>query len=234
MQGSDSGDGAGMNLRSLRELFRLRDERCDDYDYTFKVSYYEIWCEQLRDLLDPSEKELRIRQGGTGVYVENLTERVVNSAEEVMAAMESGNANRSVSATEMNAHSSRSHSILSVSVSGVARITGMSYLGRLHLIDLAGSERVGRSQATGQQLKEAQAINLSLSNLGNCISGLQKKEAHIPYRNSKLTYGPQTGTISASGLLLFTSCSFSLCFRFSHALASVMCFRIRWAVIRRC
>ena len=181
-------DNPGMNLRSLTELFRLRAERSDDFDYTLKVSFYEIYNETIRDLLKPSDTDLKIRQSATGVYVEGLSERPVESQEDVIQAMTEGNANRTVGKTEMNSQSSRSHSILSVSVHGQSHVTGMTYVGKLHLIDLAGSERLSRSQATGERLKEAQAINLSLSSLGNCISALAKKEKHVPYRNSKLTH----------------------------------------------
>jgi len=90
--------------------------------------------------------------------------------------------------TNMNEHSSRSHSLLSVEVEGENLIAGIKYVGKLHLIDLAGSERLSKSLATGDRLEEAKAINKSLSALGNVIEALQKKSSHIPYRNSKLTY----------------------------------------------
>jgi hypothetical protein len=131
----------------------------------------QIYNEQLFDLLDSHVgKELKIRQSPTGgVYVENLSERVVEKEEDVLQMMQEGNKNRSTAGTAMNAQSSRSHSILSVSVHGHSSVTGNTYLGRLNLIDLAGSERISRSQATGDRLKEAQAINLSLSSLGDVI-----------------------------------------------------------------
>jgi hypothetical protein len=154
------------------------------------VSYalLQIYNEQIYDLLDSNrDKELKIREASTGVYVDGLVERSVETQEDVLKLMEEGNKNRSVGSTSMNSNSSRSHSLLSVSVHGHSHVTGMVYLGKLHLIDLAGSERIGRSQATGERLKEAQAINLSLSALGNCVEAIQKKQSHIPYRNSKLT-----------------------------------------------
>lgn len=197
----------GMNLRSLSELFRIREERQEDFDYKIKVSFYEIYNETLKDLLDARPKDLKIRQGSTGVFVEGLEERVVASPEDIMRYMEEGNKNRSVGSTEMNAQSSRSHSILSVRVHGTSHVTGMVYLGTLHLVDLAGSERLSRSQATGERQKEASAINSSLSSLGLCIEALQKKSAHIPYRNSKLTYVLQNSLGGHSKVLMIAALS---------------------------
>jgi len=99
-----------------------------------------------------------------------------------------GNKNRAVGRTDMNEHSSRSHSILTVSVQGHNFTAGITYFGKLNLVDLAGSERVSKSHATGDRLKEAQAINKSLSALGNVLQRLQQKGGHVPFRDSKLTY----------------------------------------------
>ncbi|VFQ59602.1 unnamed protein product [Cuscuta campestris] len=101
--------------------------------------------------------------------------------------MKIGQRNRSVGATALNDHSSRSHSCLTVHVRGQDLTTGTVLRGCMHLVDLAGSERVDKSQVTGERLKEAQHINKSLSALGDVISALAQKSSHIPYRNSKLT-----------------------------------------------
>jgi len=122
------------------------------------------------------------------MYVQGLTQETVQTEEEVLKLFKRGNSNRSIGRTNMNEHSSRSHSLLSVEVEGENLIAGIKYFGKLHLIDLAGSERLSKSLATGERLKEAQAINKSLSALGNVIEALQKKTNHVPYRNSKLTY----------------------------------------------
>lgn len=107
----------------------------------------------------------------------------------------------------MNEHSSRSHSILTVSVQGHNFTAGITYFGKLHLIDLAGSERVSRSGATGERLKEAQAINKSLSALGNVLHNLQLKSKHIPYRDSKLTYLLQDSLGGNSKCMMFVNIS---------------------------
>lgn len=88
----------------------------------------------------------------------------------------------------MNADSSRSHSLVSVRVKGVNKALGLTLRGKLHLIDLAGSERVKQSGAKGQRMREARAINKSLSALGNVVEALQRKSPHVPYRDSKLTF----------------------------------------------
>lgn len=186
----DGVDGnRGVNYRALQQLFDLQAERADEYSYEFYVSMKEIYNENIRDLLDESgsEKDLKIRQNATGMYVEGLTENRVYTVEDVYASLDRGKKNRVTGVTNMNEHSSRSHSVLSVRVVGHNRAINIQYNGKLHLIDLAGSERVGKSGATGQQMKEAQAINKSLSALGDVIQALQQKAAHIPYRNSKLT-----------------------------------------------
>ncbi len=88
----------------------------------------------------------------------------------------------------MNEHSSRSHLMLSVVVESANRISGGTTWGKLHLVDLAGSERISKSGAAGQALKEAQAINKSLSALGDVIMSRAQKSAHVPFRNSTLTH----------------------------------------------
>jgi kinesin family protein C2/C3 len=176
-------------------MFKVEKEREEDVTYSFRVSMLEIYNETVRDLLNPAVDEfkqpkvLNIRTTDEGNIVQGLTEVIVNDEAEVFEAMGKGTVNRAVGSHSMNLHSSRSHLIVSVKVNGVDKHNGVKSRGKLHLIDLAGSERIGKTDATGDRLKEAQAINNSLSALGNVINALGgKKAAHIPYRNSKLTF----------------------------------------------
>lgn len=160
--------------------------------FLVRASYLEIYNEEIRDLLNPKGKRLDIKErSDCGVYVKDLGSFVVKDGDEMDALMSVGNKNRSVGFTEMNATSSRSHSIFSITVEASEKgADGSDHIraGKLHLVDLAGSERQSKTGATGDRLKEATKINLSLSALGNVISALvDGKSSHIPYRDSKLT-----------------------------------------------
>ena len=158
---------AGVNRRAVHDLFRICAGR-DDYVYSMQISLLEIYNENIYDLLSGHHAEsLRVIQTGNGgTEVENLIRRDVHTADDVTRALEEADENRSVAATAMNAHSSRSHLILQLIVTGTNNITGNTSMGKLSLVDLAGSERVGKSEATGQRLVEAAAINKSLTALG--------------------------------------------------------------------
>jgi kinesin family protein 3/17 len=164
--------------------------------YLVHASYYEIYNEEIRDLLvatatNKSQTSLELRESNGGVYVQGLTTKVVKSVDEINSVLQDGKKNRSVGSTLMNSQSSRSHSIFSIVVEcsstddyGNENIRA----GKLNLVDLAGSERQSKTGATGERLKEATKINLSLSALGNVISALSDgKQHHVPYRDSKLT-----------------------------------------------
>lgn len=113
----------------------------------------------------------------------------ISSMDQVNDLMRQGKSNRAVGKHDMNEHSSRSHSIVTVTVRGQNRLDSATTFGKLHLIDLAGSERISKTDATGDRLKEAQNINKSLLALGDVINALgNKKSLHVPYRNSKLTF----------------------------------------------
>lgn len=144
-----------------------------------------------------------MKEGPQGVFVENLTEVEVSDMESVRRLFATGHSNRHVAETMMNADSSRSHLVLTVKTIGENLTTGQSSFGKLSLIDLAGSERVGKSGATGQQLKEASFINSSLSALGNTINALHMKQSHVPYRDSKLTRLLQDSLGGNSKTLMF-------------------------------
>ena len=207
----------GVNYRALSELFALtrvdehRGSAFSPYNtaapataaadavppnhffYLISVSIVEIYNEQIVDLLvkrrDQRPLDIKQSPNNDGVYIPDLTETAVSSVADVHRLLQDiAYPNRHVSATGMNEHSSRSHCLLFVRVSGSNYATEEKTFGRLVLIDLAGSERLTRSGVSGQGVKEAQCINQSLSALGNCLNALQLKAAHIPYRNSKLTY----------------------------------------------
>ncbi|EDQ84821.1 uncharacterized protein MONBRDRAFT_34521 [Monosiga brevicollis MX1] len=157
--------------------------------YTMTLSLMEIYNENIYDLLRGDHRSLRIRMEESGrSYVEHLTVREVATEDDVTRVLEEGDRNRTVAATSMNIHSSRSHLLLEINIHGVNRITGVNSHGKLTLCDLAGSERVGRSQATGQRLVEAAAINKSLQSLSLVFQAIAGKQKHVPYRNCKLTH----------------------------------------------
>ncbi|KAJ6626778.1 Kinesin-like protein KIF3A, partial [Pseudolycoriella hygida] len=165
----------------------------DNQKFLVRVSYMEIYNEEVRDLLGKElHKSLEVKErADIGVYVKDLSGYVVHNADDLDNIMKLGNKNRVVGATKMNVESSRSHAIFSITVeSSEMDDKGAEHvkMGKLQLVDLAGSERQSKTQATGIRLKEATKINLSLSVLGNVISALvDGKSTHIPYRNSKLT-----------------------------------------------
>jgi len=182
-------DNPGVNLRALGRLFEIKQEKADSKAIAIQASAIEIYNEAVRDLLgDDPQRKLDIKQGAQGTYVQDLVQADVASPADVEALMQRARSNRSTFSTNMNEHSSRSHSILTVYVDAKDLATGERTRSKLHLVDLAGSERLSKSGATGDRLLEAQAINKSLSALGDVIQALQTKQAHVPYRNSKLTY----------------------------------------------
>uniref|UniRef100_W5MWJ4 Kinesin-like protein n=1 Tax=Lepisosteus oculatus TaxID=7918 RepID=W5MWJ4_LEPOC len=164
-----------------------------DTRFLVRVSYLEIYNEEVKDLLGKDQNQrLEVKERpDVGVYIKDLSGYVVNNADDMDRIMTLGHKNRSVGATNMNEHSSRSHAIFTITIECSEKgIDGNQHvrMGKLHLVDLAGSERQGKTGATGQRLKEATKINLSLSTLGNVISALvDGKSTHVPYRNSKLT-----------------------------------------------
>jgi len=182
------GSNPGINQRALRLLFKESDDS-QDWEFTITVSVVEIYNEMLRDLLgdDPTAK-LDIKQGKEGMFVPGLNVVRVNNVDEVNEVFALGHRNRITATTDMNEHSSRSHSILMVTVYGVNKNTRTKITGKMNLVDLAGSERVSKSGAEGMRMKEAQNINKSLSGLGDVIHSLKNKNSHVPYRNTKLTY----------------------------------------------
>ncbi len=182
-------ENPGVNRRTMAKLFSSVQERSDDTEYKISISLLEIYNEKIQDLLNPQGKQaLKIVTGASGMEVPDLTTVPVTSSDEVLDTLKLGQKNRKVVATAMNDQSSRSHLVLSVYVRGRNKLSNKETFSRLNLIDLAGSERVSRSGVTGDAMKEAQAINSSLSALGNVIHARANKAAHVPYRDSVLTW----------------------------------------------
>ncbi|KAG4171727.1 hypothetical protein ERO13_A12G228300v2 [Gossypium hirsutum] len=181
----------GVNYRALNDLFQTSQSRKSSIIYEVGVQMIEIYNEQVRDLLvnDSSQRRLGIWSTSqpNGLAVPEASMHSVKSTTEVLELMNIGLRNRAVGSTALNERSSRSHSVLTVHVCGTEIKTNAVLHGSLHLVDLAGSEWVDRSEATGDRLREAQHINKSLSALGDVIFALAQKNAHVPYRNSKLT-----------------------------------------------
>ena len=206
----------GVNFRALERLFFVSESRAPSWEYSFNVNVLEIYNETVRDLLTPTTKksrealDIRLKQGG-GVYVEGALSVDVASMDDVNAAMKRANSNRAVGAHDLNEHSSRSHLVFTISVTGSNAATGVNVSGKLSLIDLAGSERLGKTGATGDRLKEAKNINKSLSALGDVISALANKKkggsSHVPFRNSKLTYLLQDSLGGRSKVAMFVNIS---------------------------
>ncbi|XP_042203574.1 kinesin-like protein KIF3A [Homarus americanus] len=183
----------GIIPNSFAHIFGHIAKAEEDKKFLVRVSYLEIYNEEVRDLLRHDQSvRLEVKERpDVGVYVKDLLTHVVHNADEMDRIMTFGNKNRAVGATNMNTHSSRSHAIFTITIECAERgLDGQQHwrVGKLHLVDLAGSERQSKTGATGQRLKEASKINLSLSTLGNVISALvDGRSTHIPYRNSKLT-----------------------------------------------
>ncbi|KAE8743646.1 hypothetical protein FOCC_FOCC010790 [Frankliniella occidentalis] len=182
----------GIIPNSFIHIFSHIAQAKEDTKFLVRVSYYEIYNEEVRDLLGKDQRaRLEVKERpDIGVYVKDLSSYIVNNHEDMLRIMTLGNKNRVVGATAMNVESSRSHAIYSTTIESTTAGEAEQHVrvGRLHLVDLAGSERQSKTGATGQRFKEATKINLSLSTLGNVISALvDGKSTHIPYRNSKLT-----------------------------------------------
>lgn len=178
----------GVISRSIDKLFTLITQAEADLEFRIHVSYLEIYCEKLRDLLNPAQDNMKIRENkGEGFVVQDNTEVYCTDRQGVYAVLEAGKTNRITAPTLMNAESSRSHSILSVTVHQKHTISGRNRKGRLFLVDLAGSEKVSKTGATGTRLEEAKNINGSLTTLGMVINALCDGSPHVPYRDSKLT-----------------------------------------------
>uniref|UniRef100_A0A673XNR9 Kinesin family member 4 n=1 Tax=Salmo trutta TaxID=8032 RepID=A0A673XNR9_SALTR len=181
----------GVIPRVVRMIFQER-EKHTDCESSLIVSYLEIYNEEILDLLCPSASKdkpstINIREDPKeGIKIVGLTERQVMSAHEMVGCLELGNSARTVGSTAMNAASSRSHAIFTITLEQSDNVVS-----KLHLVDLAGSERQKKTKAEGDRLKEGISINRGLLSLGNVISALgdesKKGTGFVPYRDSKLT-----------------------------------------------
>ena len=217
MEGKDNPEALrGIIPNSCCHIFDEIARANNTTEFLVRASYIEIYNEEIRDLLSKEpQNRLELKEStDKGVYVKNITTFVVKGVKEILNVIAVGKKNRTVGATLMNQDSSRSHALFMITIEssthtapggagaggggGAASADGGKpasgdkastiRVGKLNLVDLAGSERQSKTGATGDRLKEATKINLSLSALGNVISALvDGKSGHIPYRDSKLT-----------------------------------------------
>ncbi|XP_027331846.1 kinesin-like protein KIN-12C [Abrus precatorius] len=216
-------DDTGITPRVFDYLFlriKAEEESRKDYKlkYSCKCSFLEIYNEQITDLLEPSSTNLQLREDmKKGVYVENLTEHMVVTVNDVLQLLLQGTANRKVAATHMNCESSRSHSVFTCIIESRWEKDSLTHFrfARLNLVDLAGSERQKSSGADSERLKEAANINKSLSTLGLVIMTLvdlaHGKPRHVPYRDSRLTFLLQDSLGGNSKTMIIANVSPSIC-----------------------
>ncbi|XP_054162848.1 kinesin-like protein KIF3A [Oppia nitens] len=180
-------------LNSFDHIFDYISKSANDTKFLVRASFYEIYNEEIRDLLCKNNlKPLELKESTQcGVYVKDLSCYVVNSVSDLTKLRQLGEKQRSVAATNMNRESSRSHTIFTITVEmiiGNDSKTSSLRVGKFNLVDLAGSERQSKTGTSGDRLREAAKINLSLTSLSLVIAALtDSKATHIPYRNSKLT-----------------------------------------------
>uniref|UniRef100_A0A6Q2XWA4 Kinesin motor domain-containing protein n=1 Tax=Esox lucius TaxID=8010 RepID=A0A6Q2XWA4_ESOLU len=185
----------GVIPRVVKWIFQEMEKRTD-CEFSLSVSYLEIYNEDILDLLCPSVSKdkpsaINIREDPKeGIKIIGLIEKEVFSAQEMVGCLELGNSARTVGSTAMNAASSRSHAIFTITLEQRRGVDKSNVVSKLHLVDLAGSERQKKTKAEGDRLKEGISINRGLLSLGNVISALgdeSKKGSFVPYRDSKLT-----------------------------------------------
>ncbi|XP_026202156.1 kinesin-like protein KIF1A isoform X10 [Anabas testudineus] len=204
----DVKDQKGIIPLMCEDLFtKINDNTDNSMSYSVEVSYMEIYCERVRDLLNPKNKgNLRVREHPLmGPYVEDLSKLAVTSYNDIQDLMDSGNKARTVAATNMNETSSRSHAVFNIIFTqkrhDAETDNTSEKVSKISLVDLAGSERADSTGAKGTRLKEGANINKSLTTLGKVISALaevdsgpnknkkkKKVESFIPYRDSVLTW----------------------------------------------
>jgi kinesin family protein 5 len=207
----DDNNTKGLIPRMVSNIFDGVQNADSNLKFTLTVQYCEIYKEKIKDLLDPDQDNLKIKEdkeGGRGLYIEGCTEEAVTTAKQVFDLMKFGAAKRATSSTRMNDKSSRSHSIFIVSITQKNLIELDTKCGKLFLVDLAGSEKVKKTRAEGKVLEEAKTINKSLSCLGNVINALTDgKSKFVPYRDSKLTRLLQDSLGGNSLTTLLINCS---------------------------
>jgi len=199
----------GIIPRIVNDIFNHIYAMEENLEFHIKVSYFEIYMDKIRDLLDVSKINLSVHEDKNRIpFVKGATERFVTSPEEVFEVIEEGKANRHIAVTNMNEHSSRSHSVFLINVKQENLENQKKLSGKLYLVDLAGSEKVSKTGAEGTVLDEAKNINKSLSALGNVISALADgNKSHIPYRDSKLTRILQESLGGNARTTIVTCCS---------------------------
>lgn len=178
----------GIIPRIVQDIFNHIYAMDSELEFQIKISYFEIYMDKIRDLLDVSKINLSVHEDKNRVpYVKGATERFVTTPDEVFEVIDEGKSNRHIAVTNMNEHSSRSHSVFLINVKQENKETDKKLSGKLYLVDLAGSEKVSKTGAEGAVLEEAKNINKSLSALANVISALADAKPYVPYRDSKLT-----------------------------------------------
>uniref|UniRef100_A0A8J8Y501 Kinesin family member 5A n=1 Tax=Callithrix jacchus TaxID=9483 RepID=A0A8J8Y501_CALJA len=199
----------GIIPRIARDIFNHIYSMDENLEFHIKVSYFEIYLDKIRDLLDVTKTNLSVHEDKNRVpFVKGCTERFVSSPEEILDVIDEGKSNRHVAVTNMNEHSSRSHSIFLINIKQENMETEQKLSGKLYLVDLAGSEKVSKTGAEGAVLDEAKNINKSLSALGNVISALAEgTKSYVPYRDSKMTRILQDSLGGNCRTTMFICCS---------------------------
>ncbi|KAI5625262.1 kinesin-like protein KIN-14E, partial [Silurus asotus] len=216
MLGDREQKNPGIIPRTFTRIFEIIQENETKFEFKVLASMLELYNDRLQDLfVSPSEavsKRIEIKKDKKGlVFAQGAEAKEATSAGELFALFELSSANRHISATKMNIESSRSHLIISIMLESRNLANGSMTFGKLNLVDLAGSERAAKTGAKDDQLKEANSINKSLSALGDVISALALEQAHVPYRNNKLTQLMQDSLGGNSKTLMFLNISPSDC-----------------------